>query len=116
VEDSTLFGFCVEKIDKKDLSEDSMASMGRSLAREVGQPERLASHEPNAENSGFMIKALPTNRGVVILTDSNNIEVAELQGFPLAPGELVCIDVWNLNTLFCVGEVGDGVAWLRVIM
>lgn len=62
--------------------------------------------------SGAMLKAASTNSGTVYLGDSS---VTTSTGFPLAAGESIALDDFDLSCLYAVGTASDKLYLLEAL-
>lgn len=64
--------------------------------------------------TAFWIKAKPTNVGNGYVGNDGADDIDATNSFVLAPGELIPIEITNLNRLrFDVATGGDGFCWLK---
>ncbi len=84
---------------------------GQKIVTAAGTAEALASSRQ--VSSGVMIKALPTNTGLVYVGQVGG-DVSSANGMPLSAGDVVVlINVGNLAEIWVDSAVnGEGVAWL----
>jgi hypothetical protein len=72
---------------------------------------------PAGASGGIIIKALSGNTDDVFVGGSSSVTntgAAATDGFPLAPGESVPIDLYNANDLWFKGTIGDRIAFLSL--
>jgi hypothetical protein len=86
---------------------------GQKSVAAAGTAEQLAADQPI--NGPVMLKALPTNTGLVYIGNVSG-DVASTNGMPLDAGEvLILTQVGNLSSLWVDSVVnGEGVAWLAL--
>lgn len=86
----------------------SAAYSGQKTVTTAGTAEALASTQALA--SGVFVKALAANTGDIYV---GNSDVAAANGFVLAAGDLVFIEIDDLATVFIdAAENGEGVSYL----
>lgn len=65
-------------------------------------------------NNGVFIKALSGNSGVTYVGNDGANDVASTNGFELAAGDVIVVQVRNLNELwFDAATNGDKLCWLK---
>ena len=89
-----------------------MAASGQATITAHGTAERLTTQVGQV----FLIRALPTNTGVVYVGNDGADDVSSANGFPLSATDspiMVVLD--NLNQLWLDSAVdSEGIAWLVV--
>jgi hypothetical protein len=64
-------------------------------------------------NESILVKALPTNTGIVYVGNDGDDSISSTTGFPLSAGELLVIDAGYLGNIYATSTVnGDKVAVL----
>ena len=88
-----------------------MAISGQKTVTAAGTAQALGSQIVNA---ALMVKALPTNTGLVYIGNDGAGDVSSENGMPLQAGDVALFDfVGNLADIKVDSVVnGEGVAWL----
>jgi hypothetical protein len=88
----------------------TLAASGQITVATIG----TAVKGPNVDNpSGFFIKALSGNTGNVYVGNVNG-DIDSGNSFELAPGDLIIVQVVNLNELwFDTATNGNKLCWLK---
>ena len=88
-----------------------MALSGQKTITTAGAALALGSQQVNAP---LLVKALPTNTGLVYVGNDGAADVTSANGYPLSAGDQVIFEhVSDLNAVILDSAVnGEGAAWL----
>lgn len=87
-----------------------MAMSGQTTVTTAGTEVKLNSHQPC---KAVLIKALPTNTGIMYVGNAGDDTVSSSTGFPLSKNETVVVETLNLNNIWVDASVnGEKVAWI----
>jgi len=106
-QDAFIRGITLAGVDPYDIPLDVMS--GRKTVAVAGTAEPLG---PDTEILSVTVKALSGNSGNIYVGDE---DVNSGNGYVLAPGEAVDVEIDNLKKVYIDADVsGDGVCWLAV--
>jgi hypothetical protein len=87
-----------------------MAQSGQTTVTTAGTEVLLNADQPC---NCVIVKALPTNTGVMYIGNNGSNAVSSTTGYPLSAKEYVVIETKNLNQWYVDASVnGEGVAWI----